>query len=410
MRWKEYCTNHLYDCHRFIRFVIVQFFQDDCPYIASALAFTTLIAIVPLMSVSLSVLASFPVFQGLINPLQDFIFENFVPATGKLVQGYLQQFTSQVSKLSISGILFLLFTSLFMLYTIECTMNKIWRANSSRHGGAAFLLYWTILSLTPVILGLSIAASSYLFSLPMLFNDSSHYLLLHYTPFLLSLLGFLFLYTIVPNCPVKIRHALGGSIVAALLFEAAKQAFAYYLTRYNTYELLYGAFASVPIFFIWIYWVWLITLLGAEISYAFSVHHQRRNGQALDGFSHALLWLHELWLAQQLGKGLSTNELIETSGKPFAVGAHEMINSLTYHELIHSTADGHYMLSRDLDEVSLYSLSQLLPYRLPSHLELDNSHASLAKQWDIVFKNSHLELKKSMDISLEEFFKKKPMA
>ena len=406
MSWRDKLINNFYACDRFIRFVIKHFIQDDCTYIASALAFTTLLGVVPLMSVGLAIFATFPVFKGLAEPLQNFIFDNFVPSAGKIVQTYLQQFTSQVSKLSIPGIIFLVFTAILMMFTIEKAMNKIWRVSSSRHGAPAFLLYWAILSLAPVLLGLSLAASSYLFSQPLLLANQDPSAFLHYLPFILSLIGFIFLYTIVPNCPVKIRHAFVGGFFAALLFEGVKQAFAFYLSRYHVYELLYGAFASVPIFFIWVYLVWVTTLLGAEISYAFSVHHQRRSGQSIDGFSHALLWLHQLWIAQKEGKGLTFNELIDASSQPFAVDADEMINALIYHELIHSTADAHYMLSRDLNTLSVYSLTQLLPYRLPTHLELDYSKSSLAKKWKETFKKNDDELKKSLNINLEELFQK----
>lgn len=405
MQWKEKVINQVYSVQRFIRFVIKHFIQDDCTYIASALAFTSILAIVPLISVGLAIFSSFPMFQDFLAPLQNFIFENFIPATGKIVQNYILQFASQVSKLSVTGIIFLLGTVLLMMFTIEQAMNKIWRVNTSRHGAPAFLLYWAILSLAPILLGLSIAASSYLLSLPFLKEHSSApSFLMHYSTFFLSFAGFMFLYSIVPNCPVKIRAAFGGSLVSALLFELAKGAFSYYLTRFQTYELLYGAFASVPIFFIWVYWVWLITLLGAEISYALSVHHQRRNGQPLDGFSHALLWLHELWLGQQTGKGLSFDHLINVSKQPFAIDAEEMINTLMQHELIHTTAEGQYMLSRDLSSVSLYQLTQLLPYRLPTHWELQYAQSSLAKQWKTTFKKNDEELRKTLDISLESLF------
>ena len=140
MNWKEQLKNQFYTCDRFIRFVIKHFIQDDCPYIASALAFTSLLAVVPLMSVGLAVLSTFPIFRGFSQPLQDFIFTNFVPTTGSIVQFYLQQFTSQVSKLSVWGILLLLITALLMLFTIERAMNKIWRVSSGRHGVSAFLL------------------------------------------------------------------------------------------------------------------------------------------------------------------------------------------------------------------------------------------------------------------------------
>lgn len=276
MTFKTRLMNALHNSRCFIGFVIQHFIQDDCTYVASALAFTTLLAIVPMMSVGLAFISAFPVFQDLIEPAQNFIFENFVPTTGKVVQGYLQQFTAQVSKLSLIGVGFLIGTALLMLFTIERAMNRIWRVASPRHGVTAILLYWAILSLTPIMLGLSLAASSYLFSIPFISNHQPpSFLLFHWTPFFFSLTGFTFLYLVVPNCRVKIRHAFWGALFAALLFEAAKQAFAYYLVNYNTYELLYGVFASIPIFFIWVYWGWVITLLGAEISYALSVRHQR---------------------------------------------------------------------------------------------------------------------------------------
>lgn len=404
MNLKEQLTNRIQACERFVRFVINHFIQDECTYIASALAFTSLLALVPLMSVGLAIFSTFPVFQGLEVPIQNFIFANFVPTAGNVVQSYIQQFTAQASNLSVWGSAFLLMMALLMMFTLEQAMNKIWRVSTSRHGTPAFLLYWAILSLAPVLLGLSIIASSYLL---LLFHDPTPSFFIHSLPFTLSFVSFIFLYTIVPNCPVKIRHACAGGLFAAILFETAKQAFAYYLSHFNTYALLYGAFATVPIFFIWVYWVWVITLLGAEISYAFSVHHQRRGGEALDGFSHALLWLHHLWLAQQNSKGLTFNELIDVSHQPFAVDADEMINALIHHELIHATADGHYMLSRDLNQVSLYSLTQLLPYRLPTHLELNYSQSSLVTPWKTILKKSDAESQKILNVSLEQFFKKK---
>lgn len=407
MNWKALIISKYYECKQFIRFVLKHFAQDDCAYIASALAFTSLLAIVPLMTVSLTIFSTFPIFKGFSQPLQDFVFTNFIPTTGTMVQFYIQQFSSQVSKLPVWGILLLLITALLMLFTIERAMNKIWRVTSGRHGVSAFLLYWAILSLAPILIGLSIAISSYLFSttLPLPLNNPLLSLLIHYSPFFLSLLGFFFLYTIVPNCSVKIRHAFFGALVATILFELAKESFAYFLTRYNVYELIYGAFAILPLFFIWVYWAWIITLLGAEISYAFSVHHQRRSGHALDGFSHALLWLHKLWLAQKKGKGLNFNELIDAIANPFAVDADEMINILTQQELIHSTADGHYMLSRDLNHLSLYQLSQILPYRLPPHTTLEYLDTPLEEQWNTTLKKGDAELQKTFDINLETLFK-----
>lgn len=407
MNWKEELTNKYHACERFIRFVVKHFIQDDCPYIASALSFVSLLAVVPLMSVVLAIFSTFPLFKSLSQPIQNFIFTNFVPTTGAMVQFYLQQFTSQVSKLPVRGIVFLLITALLMLFTIERTMNKIWRVTTPRNGVAAFLLYWAILSLAPILLGLSVTLTSYLFSAPLLLDNPVLSILINYSPFFLSLIGFIFLYTIVPNCSVKIRHAFFGGLVATVLFELAKYGFAYFLTRYNIYELLYGAFAILPLFFIWIYWAWLITLLGAEISYAFSVHHKRRSGQALDGFSHALLWLYELWQRQLNGKGLTLNELIDSGYQPYDIDADEMMNALIHYELVHCTADGHYMLSRDLNQITLYELTQILPYRLPTQLNAPYLGAPLEKQWNAIFKQGDIELQKIMNVNLEKFFELK---
>ncbi|MBA2657686.1 MAG: YihY family inner membrane protein [Tatlockia sp.] len=403
MDLKKKLTNKFYEGARFVRFVAVHFINDDCTYRASALAFTSLLAVIPLMTVGFAVLSSFPVFHHLAGPAQDYIFENFVPATGKSIQSYLQQFASQVSNLSVLGLAILFVTALLVMVTIEQTMNKIWRAPSSRHGVAAFLLYWAILSLGPVFLGLSLAASSYLFSLPFV-QDATPSVLISMLPFWLSLLGFTFLYVVVPNCEVKFMHGLGGGLVAALLFESAKLAFAFYLSHYNSYQLLYGAFAIVPIFFIWVYWLWIITLLGAEISYAFSVHHQRRIGKPLDGFSHALLWLQQLWQQQKEGKGCSLDELINSTERPFAIDINEMTNTLVSADFIHIASDGHFMLSRDLQDMTLYDLSQILPYPLPSHSDLDEPNSPPIEQWQFLFKENDKELQESLNINLNELF------
>lgn len=398
--------NKYTEARQFVVFVVNHFIDDDCTYRASALTFTSLLAIVPLMSVGFSILSTFPVFENLRDPIQNFIFDNFVPATGKVIQEYLLIFTHQVSKLSVIGIIFLFATALLVMYTIERSMNKIWRVGSSRKGVAAFLLYWAILSLAPVFLGLSIIASSYFFSLPLIRGYHTQSTLLSLTPPILSLIGFTFLYVVVPNCRVRLIHGFYGAVVATLLFETAKKGFAFYLSQYNTYELLYGAFAIIPIFFIWIYWVWVITLIGAEISYALSVHYERRTGTPVDGFSQALIWLHCVWVAQQSGKSVTLETLIDTSNRPFAVDIGEMLAKLIELKFIKTTQDGNYILSRDLDHTTLYQLVQLLPYRLPNGNEITSMDSSLEKRWHDDIQKADKELQKNLSISLAALFSK----
>ena len=240
--------------------------------------------------------------------------------------------------------------------------------------------------------------------MPLLPNSTTP-VLLNYLPFLFSLAGFTSIYVIVPNCPVRFIHGLYGGFVAAILFESAKLAFAYYLTHYNTYQLLYGAFATIPILFAWIYWVWLITLLGAEVSYAFSVHHQRRPGLPLDGFSHALLCLYQLSLAQLEGKELTVKELINASQQAYAIDVDHIIKQLIDLKLIKKTSNGHYILSRDLNHLTLYELAQLLPYRLPNLTELVNHEEMMTAGWQDPIRKADRELEKTLKISLGQLFR-----
>lgn len=394
------------DLKHFISFVIVHFIEDDCTYRASALAFTTLLSIVPLMSLGFTLFARFPIFQTYADPVQDFIFANFVPTTGKIVQNYLHTFTAQVTKLSTINISFLFIMALLVMYTIESAMNKIWRIHTPRHSVHAFFLYWAIISLTPILLGLSLAASSYLFSIPFFIDHQLSKALIGF-PFVLSLSGFTFLYVVFPNCSVRLIYGLIGGAVAAILFESAKFGFAFYLSHHNTYQLLYGAFASLPIFFAWIYWVWLITLLGAEICYALSVKYQRRTGHRLDGLTHALIWLYKLRLAKLKGHGLTMNQLINASKQAYAVSVIDMAEQLTLQGLILRENDHSYVLNCDLNQLTLFELTQRLPYRLPQTTEFIHSKDPLEKTWKTYLQKADGVLKKTLDISLEEFFKLK---
>lgn len=407
MNLRQTLTLKLLECKLFLRFVVQHFVEDDCTYRASALAFTSLLAIVPFMSVVFAILSTFPVFQDLTDPMQNFIFTNFVPTTGKVIQQYLQVFSAQISKLSTIGVIFLFIIAILVMFTTESSMNKIWRVNKSRHGVSAFLLYWAIISLAPFLLGLSLVVSSYFASSP-LFKDIEIPTLLNIVPFLCSLAGFTFLYVVVPNCKVEFLHGLYGGAFAAVLFESVKLVFAYYITHYNFYQLLYGAFAALPMFIIWIYWVWFITLLGAEVSYALSMHHQRRPGQRLDGFSHALLWLYELRLSQRQGKGLTIEELIDKGAHAYEVDASTLLNQLTKHSLIKPTMGGHYFLVHDLNELTLYELSRILPYPLPSRVSLTAHTEPLPNKLFQQLENIDDRLRNSLNISLEDIFISNP--
>lgn len=404
--------NAFYVAHRAYMLLCVifkNFIEDGCVYRAGALSFASILAIVPLLTVGLAIFSSFPVFQSLKIPLQNFIFTNFVPTTGQIIQNYLQQFVSQVANLSTFGVGFLIFTAILVMFTIERAMNTIWRVNVHRESGTAILLYWAILSLTPIFLGFSLAISSYLTSLSLFVDQPISNFLFNLAPCLLSFIGFTFLYVVVPNKPVKIIHGMIGGAVAAILFESAKQCFAFYLTHYNFYALLYGAFATVPVFFIWVYWVWIITLLGAEVSYALSVNlkHHAGNQVPVPGFLHALLWLNALWLSQQKGEGLTLDELISCNDHPYEIDSKELLGWLTKAYLIHQTNNNEYRLSKNIDQITLAELSEILPYRLPRPSDLKLVHNNQLQYWTPIFCQQHQSISNALQVSLGKLFTSK---
>lgn len=253
----------------FSRYILKKFIQDDCFYRASALTFSTLLTIVPLIYITVFILSFLPSSQLYFSSLYEFVLNNFIPSTGYYIKNYLEQFIQQLTRPPKGDIFFLTCTVTLMLFTIEQALNVIWHTPKSRHNGRAFVLYLTMVMVTPCLLGLSLTMSSFIFS-SSLFQTIPQIsaLCLSALPFLFSLGGFTLMYVILPNCKVRWRDGLWGGIFASLAFEWAKKGFALYLAQFHGYERLYGAFAVIPVFFMWIYLMWIITLVGAEISYA----------------------------------------------------------------------------------------------------------------------------------------------
>ncbi len=238
---------------------------------AGYLAYITLLSIVPMLTVLLSVLSSFSVFENAGTAIQDFVIMNFVPAAGDVVKGALFEFVANTGKMSAVGGGFLFVAALMLISNIDKNLNYIWRIQHKRRVMFSFSMYWMVLTLGPIMVGTSIAATSYVTSLKILDSEtisSVYEVLLSWLPFLLSFFAFMGLYLLVPNKKVMVSNAAIGAVVAALLFEASKKGFALYITQFPSYQLIYGALAAIPILFVWVYLCWLIVLIGAEVTAA----------------------------------------------------------------------------------------------------------------------------------------------
>lgn len=375
---------HLQAPWRFVVHLVRRFFSDRIPQSAAALTYTTLFAVVPMMTVTFVMLAAVPAFRDLGGPIQSFIFRNLVPAAGEQVLEHLQGFSSQARELTWVGVGLLVVTALLTLSTVEGAFNHIWRVRRARRGVSSFLLYWAVLSLGPLLLGAGFAASTYVTSLELL--SGPHALpgaatLLGLMPLLTSIAAFTLLYAAVPNTRVPLRHALIGGCFGALLFETAKALFALYVTLFPSYQLIYGAFAAVPLFLLWIYLGWLIVLLGAELVCHLGTPDGWR-GTARQPLLNLLGVLAELYRRQQHGTALSRAALARQGWR---LGEEEwgaLIDFLERERLVSATSAGDWVLCRDLSGLSLHQLLERSPWPLPASSSLpEHLPASLAAPW-----------------------------
>lgn len=239
--------------------------------IAGYLSYVTLMSLVPLMVVMLSVMTAFPIFSDIKEAIEGFVYNNFVPTSGDIVQHHLTGFVNNASKMSAVAVSFLFLFALLLISAIDKTFNRIWKVNKSRRVMTAFSMYWMVLTLGPILVGSSIVATSYIASLVSLGDYDIlgvANIILRLLPMFASIGAFLILYMVVPNKVIVFRYALTGAITAAILFELAKKGFAFYVTQLPSYQAIYGALGTIPILFLWVYLSWLVTLVGAVITVA----------------------------------------------------------------------------------------------------------------------------------------------
>jgi membrane protein len=250
----------------FCLFFINRILKEQIHITAGYLSYVTLMSLVPLIVVMLSVMTAFPIFTDIKEIIENFVYQNFMPAAGDVVKEHITGFVTNASEMSAIAISFLFLFALLLISAIDTSLNKIWRVTIKRRIVTAFSMYWMVLTLGPVLMGSSIVATSYIVSLISIGNYDVFGLTniaLRALPILASIGAFLILYMVVPNKVVPLKHALFGATLAALLFEVAKKGFAFYITQLPSYEAIYGALAGIPILFLWVYLSWLVVLFGA---------------------------------------------------------------------------------------------------------------------------------------------------
>jgi membrane protein len=396
----------------FIRLISVRFVEDQGLLSAAFLTYMTLLSLVPLMTVSLAVFSAFPVSERVVDEIQNFVFANFIPASGEVLQQYLQQFSQKASQLTGAGFLFLIVVALGLMANINQAFNTIWRVKTKRSPISRFIVYWSILSLGPLLIGLSMAVTSYLVSIP-LFTDAAATLgfgrrLLGLAPLLASAAAFTLLYAVVPNRRVPIKHAIAGGLLAAILFEFTKRGFAFYLTSFPTYEAIYGALAAVPIFLIWVYLSWVVTLLGAEFACCLGIYEDEWSITEREATGSwlflAFKLLQKLWQAQQIGDVLP----IKRISREIMGGSEERLETILYDlakaNLVLKVEGGGWALAKDMSEVNLTDIHRIGNCSFPQYQNLDGVEDQGEKAfWDVMGKVEG-ELDQMMSMPMSKLF------
>ena len=270
--------------------------EESLPQVAGSLTFTTVFALVPLLTIALAIFTTFPLFNTFRSSLEAYFVQSVMPKTiSSTILNYLTMFAAKATRLSAVGAVALIFTSVAMMNLIERVFNRIWRVREVRSWTRRILVYWAIITLGPLLIGVSLTLSSQFFmATSELVGQVPILGALIYTVVSLALTtaGFTLLYVAVPNRDVDWHDAAWGGLVAGLAFELAKRGFAIFITQFPTYSRIYGALAALPLFLLWVYLSWMITLIGALLVAALPVvkyerwwHEAQPGGEFVDAMA-----------------------------------------------------------------------------------------------------------------------------
>ena len=346
-----------------------RFHADAALDMASSLAYTSLLSLVPLLAIGLAVLAAFPVFDSVREQLQVVIFQYFVPQVGEQVRQYAGAFVENAGRLTAAGVIGLAFTAVMLLVTIETSFNRIFRVATARTATSRLVVYWTALTLGPLLLGTSFSLSSWL-SLAGVWVARSGLAWLAsviggVVAELVLILAFSLLYWAVPNRRVSPIDAGMGGLAAGLAFTVLRWGFALYVASFHVYQSIYGAVATVPIFLLWMYLSWAVVLSGAELAAALPEWRLARSDTGGPLSARRRLAIGLTILASLLeqsrrdGKGRTRRDLlagVAEAEAPFLV----VLDRLCQAGYVVIAAGGRFVLGRDLNRVSLADLVHAL--------------------------------------------------
>lgn len=397
---------------QFIRYIRLRFDRDGCRQSAAALTYMSLFAIVPMLTLMYGMFSLIPAFQEVGGQVESWIFSKVLPSSGQEITSYLTEFSAQARKLSSAGALILILTSYLMLANIEKTFNHIWGTDGGRRGLSGFLLYWAILSLGPLLLAAGMLMKTYLLSFQLMVDEVdalglSQYIFA-YLPWLLTWIALSLLFVAVPNCKVNGRHAVVGGLLTTVLFESAKALFGI-LVAHSSYTSVYGAFAVIPLFLLWIYLLWVLILIGAEFVRSLETFSMHGRGKKLPDLTATLMILWHCWQNQHRGDSLSDRQMVAAGID--AEHWKTLRTELLQHRVIEQTVSGRYVLIRDLGTVSLNDVCDWLGENIlsaPDEAQWQSNKLISVHPWykkyDMLAFESRCALQNNFSLSVEALF------
>ena len=356
----------LVDFGRMSVYAARRFIADGGLQIAAALSYSSLLALVPLLVISFSILTAFDTFAKEKAKLQEILADNLPADVSDAVSDHLTTFIDNANHMTGVGIIGLGVIAVLLLNTITGGLNEIWRATQPRSFVLRILVFWALLTLGPLLIGASLSLSSYAFAVVEWSGVEDYtpsFISTRFLPLALSTLGFTLMFLVVPNRAVRISHAFFGALVAALLLEALKSLFGLYLQNFPTYQVIYGAMAAIPIFLLWMYLSWAVVLFGAEVAAALpewraAGQRRRRGGEPGAELALALSILSRLRAANRDGRTLRESALAR--GLPATLSELDHVLEVLRSSRIVVRSGGRWLLSRDLETISLDDMVRAL--------------------------------------------------
>ena len=397
---------------QFLRFLTRHFFEDNCQQKAASLTYTTMLSIVPILTVLLMILSSVPALSSVRAQIYEVIYSNLLPRSSMQVSEYINSFAEKSSNLTIIGAIILLLTTIMTLTTIERAFNQIWRVENRSGGIKSMMRYWTIVTMGPLVLGTAFIASSTVQSLSFLNRQIAGYGIdwsfwVQAVSIGITLAGFIGMYWFIPKARVPAKNAAIAGIFVAIVFELMKYLFGTVMANFTSYEAIYGAFAALPIFLLWIFLSWNLILLGVEISYTLTIFETEEVYPR-----HPLLSLLDMlnlvYTHHLKGEAVSEQALRNVLGRKELPKWYTYINYLQDSNLITMTEDDDYVLKRDLSKMTLWDFYRTLPYPLPIKDEFDEMTTEDQKPWLSLlvarFENTESYAKQQLNLPLSTIF------